>query len=222
MNDPTFVYRVAIGLSLFALLAIVDLVRNRENTSRLKEYAFLFGVTGLTMLYAVVHDGITCTLSPEYFQTVKGLNAKDFHRQVVELALGAGWSAGLVIGTVLLVANNPSQRLAQLPYIRLCRRLLWPTTGALLAAAVLSLCPLSTPEGWLSATLEASTREQIERVWRIHLGSYLGAALGLFIAAGRVRIERRAVLSGGSAAVSLAPRRESDAPQITLENRDFL
>ncbi|HHH27511.1 MAG TPA: hypothetical protein ENK57_04055, partial [Polyangiaceae bacterium] len=72
-DDPTFIYRVAFGLTVFATLGVRDLLKNPQNPSRLKEYLFLFSVTAAVMSYGLAHDLLTFSISPSYFSAVKGL-----------------------------------------------------------------------------------------------------------------------------------------------------
>ena len=59
MDDPTFPYRVAFGLIVFGALGAIDRIRNPRNPTRLREYGFLFGVTGAVMLYGLLPDAVT-------------------------------------------------------------------------------------------------------------------------------------------------------------------
>ena len=60
-------FRLTIGLSIFALLAIVDLHRNGKQARRWREYAFLAAVVAIAMLYGILNDQITSAISWEYF-----------------------------------------------------------------------------------------------------------------------------------------------------------
>ncbi len=196
VDDPTFPYRVAAGLAIFGVLGAIDLARNPENPKRLKEYIFLFSVTGAVMLYGLAHDRITFALSPEYFRVVKGLRAESFFPEVAELALMASWTAGLVIGLALLVANNPAERLPQLPYRRLAGYLGWPAVVSV-AFAVASYVAVGIEPRWTIETL-AIDEMPIERpgalaaVWAAHIGTYGGAVVGIALAVTGIRAERHA------------------------------
>lgn len=199
IDDPTFPYRVAFGLAVFAVLGAIDVLRNPRNPKRLKEYAFLFAVTGAVMLYGLGHDAVTFTLSPEYFHAVKGLRTPTFFPDVAKLALMASWTAGLAIGLVLLVANNPSPTLPQLRYPRLARYVEWPLGCSLLADAAAVAIALVWPR-WCADVLDVDAREtrasaSVALVWCIHIASYAGAIVGLVIAAVQVRRERRRMRS---------------------------
>ena len=115
MNDPTFPYRVALGLLALAVLAAIHTRRHPDNPTRLKEYAFLFGTTVLTMLYGLLHDRITYRLSPAYYTIYKGIAAEHFWPEVGRLALEASWTAGLAIGVVLLALGAARYRTRDLP-----------------------------------------------------------------------------------------------------------
>lgn len=75
--------------------------------ARAKEYAFLLYAASLAVAYAVTHDQVTATISPEYFVYGKGLDASLPRLHVAWLAVRAGLPVGLLGGAALLVANNP-------------------------------------------------------------------------------------------------------------------
>ena len=194
VDDPTFPYRVAFGLTVFGVLGVIDAVRNPQNPERLKEYAFLFAVTVAAMLYGLVHDATTFSLSPEYFSAVKGLRAPSFFPDVAQLALRASWTVGLAIGLTFLIANNPCKQRPQLPYSRLARHLGWPIVAAPTFAAFLAVASMVAPQ-WSSRALGVTALEvqdfgTVAMVWAVHLGTYSGAAVGLVAAVARIRNER--------------------------------
>ncbi len=195
LDDPTFPYRVAFGLTVFAVLGAIDLRRNPEDPRRLKEYAFLFGVTGATMLYGLAHDAVTFAIAPEYFVVMKGLGHAARFGDVARLALMASWTAGLAVGLGLLVANHPSPRFAQLGYRHLARFLLGPLAGAVAAALGLGGLALAFPVRAIATLGLAadSLRDPAPTavVWAAHIGTYAGAALGLLGAVAGVRRGRR-------------------------------
>ena len=195
-DDVTFPYRVALGLCFFGALGAWDLRRNPSNPRRLKEYAFLFGVALATMLYALAHDAVTFALGDEYFRVVKGLESRHFDLAVAGLALKAGWTAGLVIGLVFVVANNPSKRWRQLSYRDLTRQLAWPLLSSPFAALLLGLWAHARPDAWIDALdiawLRADSLADVVRVWAVHIGSYLGAIAGLLVASIHILRQRRA------------------------------
>ncbi len=157
------------------LLGAIDPIRNPRNPRRLKEYAFLFGVTGAASVYGLLHHAATYSFSHDYFRVIKGVRAASFFPQVAKLALMAGWTAGLVVGLVLLVANNPSRRMPQLPYSRLALHLLWPLLASPFLASVLGVAALLRPDPWVHGLSidAAASRDpsEIGAVWAIHLGT---------------------------------------------------
>jgi len=75
MKDSFWSIRLVLGLSALAALALVDLYKNPKNPRRVKEYGFLFAVTGLTMVYGLLVDTVTYSVSREYFFVGKGLES---------------------------------------------------------------------------------------------------------------------------------------------------
>lgn len=193
-SDAGLATRVGIGLSIFAALAVWDLGRRGRAATRWKEYLFLAVVSAAAMAYGAVNDRIGCSISWEYFYYGKGLDRElgphappdpaDLQREARKIGLKASWSAGLIVGVVLLVANNPRRGRPQLRY----RQLLLLLPPVLLAtAAAASLGGWAGAQGWLAWTsrdLRMLAREDLFRpqrficVYGINLGSYVGALVG--------------------------------------------
>jgi hypothetical protein len=180
-------------------------VRGVGGRARLAEYAFLLGSGCLGAGYALLHDLCTYALCPAYFVVGKGVSsaALGFWPDVAWLAARAGWSAGLVVGCVLLFSNNPHPRRGQLSYDRLAPALTWPVVVSIPIAVV---CGCSGP--WLLGSfVDARFLTQVGVVdpqrflatWGVHIGSYVGATAGLLIAAHRVRMARPRNLTPGPA-----------------------
>lgn len=188
MNDVPFEARFGVLLALLALGAGVDVARRGRAATRPREYATLLAAGLIGAVFALGVDQVTSRLSPEYFVIGKELPAgPGFARAVVVLSLQAGLVAGLVLGGVLLVAN---QRPA-LPAGRLLGRALWPMGGALLCAPLgMLVATVLDPLGMradLGKFLTPVALEDMVRVWGIHAGLYAGALLGTIVAVFEVR-----------------------------------
>jgi hypothetical protein len=198
-DDPTFPLRLAFGLAALAVLAVVDIVRHPRNPTRVKEYGFLFAVTSATMIYGLVHDFVTYSISWEYFAIGKGIPeaASGFGWPVVRLALMASWSAGLFIGVVFLIANNPSPRMPQMPYSILTRYLVLPLCCSLAVPVVLGiathLASKSLIDGLALRGLALENPRSFVTVSGIHAGTYLGGLVGTLLGAVSVRQQRRRI-----------------------------
>ncbi|MDI1443509.1 hypothetical protein [Polyangium sp. 6x1] len=163
-----------------------------------REDAVLFGVTTLSALaYAIVHDHVTATLSPEYFLFGKDLarDPRPFRWAVTTLAAHASWPLGLLAGMALRFANEPSGRLPRrLPLRRLLGFVAIPLVTAALAAVMRGTSPVRfdpLDQHAVAEMLAGSTRAAaFVRVWRVHIGSYVGGALGLLLAVVLVRRRR--------------------------------
>lgn len=194
MHDPSFVWRVVFGLFVFVLLGFIDYRKHPDNPQRVKEYVFLFSVTGLAMVFGLAHDFMAYSISREYYVVGKGIQsaADRFNLQVMTLALKATWTAGLVIGTVFLVANNPDKKGRRLSYQKLFRLLLIPLINAIIFAVLFGVGAFLEP----SVLLKQKPLEGIlpllndptafVTAWGIHIGSYTGGAVGLAVAAGLI------------------------------------
>lgn len=192
-SDAGLAARISIGLSIFLALAAWDLARRGRAATRWREYLFLAAVVAAAMAYGAASDRIASDISWEYFYYGKGLDqrlgprvppdAAALHREACKIGLKATWSAGLIVGVVLLVANNPGRGRPQLPYTQLL--LLLPVV--LLATAVgAALGGWVGAHGWLAWTsrdLRMLARDDLFRpqrfmcVYGINLGSYAGGLL---------------------------------------------
>lgn len=178
----------------------------------MREYSFLLSAALLAAAYAVVHDQITVTLSPEYFVYGKGLDPAFLRLDVAWLAVRAGASVGLLGGAALLVANNPrrSGNPPQLGYGVLARLAFLPLAGAALVAGIFGAVNAALQLGTASAGALGVPDPRIWRfviVWALHTGSYVGALLGIAGATTLVVIRRKGRSSPGPVSVPTGARR---------------
>src|SRR5947209_8779648 len=127
-SDAAMGIRVTIGVAIFAILAVTDYRRRRSAATRWREYLFLCGAVAVALFYGVINDRITSSISWEYFYYGKGLDERlgpqtpparaALHREACKIAAKASWSAGLIVGVLLLLANNPRNARPQLSYRR--------------------------------------------------------------------------------------------------------
>jgi hypothetical protein len=200
ISDASLPIRIAIGLSIFATLAITDYRANRERATRWREYAFLFACVGVAIAYGILNDLITSRISIEYFLFGKGVAERvsadvaahpELHRgrldlEAIRIGTLATWSAGLIAGAAILVTNSIGAR----PRLRMRHMLRFVP---ILAASAILFAALG---GWIGhsgffARFSDDFAEMLARdemrprrfmaVFGIHLGGYLGALLGLVI-----------------------------------------
>jgi hypothetical protein len=199
---------LTVGLLILAALALHDLHRHGRRATRWREYAFLLLATVAAIAYGVLNDQLTSTISWEYFYYGKDLAEKlgpqlppdpitlRLHAAIV--GVQATWSAGLILGVALLLANNPSKRLPhRLTYPQLFRQI--PMIFAITAATA-AVGALLGYAGLLKRFHEDFPGMIANNLWRprrfmtvfgIHLGGYAGALLALVVAVVRVRRQRR-------------------------------
>ncbi len=196
--ESTLPYRIAGALVFFGFLGIRDWVRNPEHPTRVREYLFLVVSMLLAIVYGIVHDHITATISVDYFLNAKGLasDPRSYRVAVSILAIKASYGPGVLAGALMLIANNPSPGKPQLSYAHLLRYCVYPVMGAAICALVLG--PLTVVVGrasWLGdAALAYAPADRAGRflaVWGIHAGSYAGAALGTVLAVVKVLHRRK-------------------------------
>ncbi|MFT3913668.1 MAG: hypothetical protein QM704_06060 [Anaeromyxobacteraceae bacterium] len=176
--------RLALGLAFFAVLALREAVRRGRQSPRLREYAFLLAASAGAIIYAILNDELTAAISPGYFLEAKGVRASalPFRLAVALVAVKGSYWVGLLLGTALLVANNPSSRWPPLPYASLGRIALVPvvgaTAGGLAGGALFRFAGLGLEESAAAFVGWGPEVPGFLTAWGVHAGSYAGAALG--------------------------------------------
>ncbi|MDG0816469.1 hypothetical protein [Bdellovibrio svalbardensis] len=184
--------RIAFGLCVLSLYAYIDWRKNGKNATRFKEYSFVILVSMLTVLFAILHDFITVTISKDYFVIGKGLDESRLYSQTAWLAIRAAYGPGLLIGAVYVFLNNPSRNLPQLSYRQLLSNLRWPLYFAIGMAIVFGIL------GYLDVLIRKSDFQNVVSnpdlflaVWGIHWGTYVGGGIGFVFGGFRIRSARR-------------------------------
>lgn len=205
-SDSGLLARIGIGTAIFLLLAVVDLVRRGRQATRWREYLFLLAACALGMAYGVINDRIASSISWEYFYYGKGLDEQlgphvppdpaALRWAACKVGLKATWTVGLVVGVVLLLANNPKPGRPQLRY----RTLLQMLPVIFLVAACFAVAGgVIGSRGWLawtSADLRGLLRDDLFRPRRfltvhgMNLGGYVGGAIATVIAVVKIRRRR--------------------------------
>lgn len=194
-SDEGLLVRVGIGVAIFAVLAVVDIRRKGRRSQRWREYLFLFAVAAAAIPYGVVNDLITAAISWEYFYYGKELRGvlgpwippaePALRWEAAKMGMKATWSAGLVVGVAFLLANNPRKNRPQLAYWRLWKLILLPLGVAVVGSALGGWAGYAGLLTAFSHDFERLAAEDVWRprrfmcVWGVHLGAYLGGAVGL-------------------------------------------
>lgn len=205
-SDGGLFVRIGLGVAIFACLAIVDIRRNGREARRWREYLLLIGCVGVALLYGIINDQLTVTISPEYFLYGKGVaeslgtdtpSEAAMRWEAVKVGMKATWSAGLIIGVVLLFANNPKKDLPPLPFGKVYRLLPLMLIVPAVCATILGVIGYLGGLTWLSDDFPMLLRDNLWRPYRfmavygMHLGGYIGGALAAVIAAVLIRRARK-------------------------------
>ncbi len=198
--------RLLVGLAILAGLAIYDLHIKGKASTRWREYAFVLICVAVAMLYGILNDQITSRISWEYFYYGKELaptlgpqtppDPLALSLQAVRIGVEATWSAGLILGVAMLIANNPSAH-PQLPYRRLLARLPRIAAMTVISAVIFGFAGYYFWLNSMGTDLAELARENLWRprrfllVYGIHLGGYVGSALALVVVFFSVRLERK-------------------------------
>lgn len=194
-SDQGLLLRIGIGVAVFAVLAVIDIRRKGGRSQRWREYLFLFAVAAAAIPYGVVNDLITAAISWEYFYYGKGLRdvlgpeippaELALRWEAAKMGMKATWSAGLVVGVAFLLANNPRKNRPQLPYRRLIKLILLPLVAAVVCSTLGAWAGYAGVFTGLSRDFERLAATDLLRprhfmcVWGVHLGAYMGGAVGL-------------------------------------------
>jgi hypothetical protein len=195
MHDTTLPIRITAGVAVFLTLAIVDYVRNGKAATRWREYAFLFACTALAMLYGGLNDQVSSRISWEYFYYGKELgpilgpqtppDAFALSVEAAKVGMAATWSAGLIIGAALLIANNPRPNRPRLSYRGLFFMIGLVATLAIGLSIVLTLIGYAGGLAWMSSDFQEMQKANLWRprhfmaTYGEHLGGYVGGLLGI-------------------------------------------
>jgi hypothetical protein len=157
------------------------------------------------MIYGIANDFVTSTISWEYFCFAKEQYPgpitqlppapRELYPAAAVVGMKATWTMGLLIGAMLLIANNPRRDRPRWPYARLMKYLAMILGATVLCAALMGVAGYfgaldGLDNGFAEAVTESPLRQRrFLTVWGIHIGAYAGGAIGTLIAA--IRIFRR-------------------------------
>lgn len=204
-TDAGLLTRILTGCAIFTAMAIEDLRRHGKQATRWREYGVLLSAVVAALIYGAINDQITVTISPEFF-----IYGKEIYKtlgdhppmpalrwEAAKVGLKATWSAGLIFGVVVLLANNPYRGL---PRLRNRRLILYLPLILLTAAA----CGVAG--GWcgyrgyfirLDSDFAAMVSVNMYRpyhfmaAWGVHLGGYAGGLIGTIAAAAKIVRDRQ-------------------------------
>ncbi|MGE0710886.1 MAG: hypothetical protein AB7N76_16170 [Planctomycetota bacterium] len=196
LPEVPFGARLATLLVVLALAAIVDRARHGAAARRWREYSFLLACGLLGALVGGLQDQLSVRVSPDYFLYGKGLEGgADLAWRASVLGGQAGFVAGVIAAGVLLLVNQPRPARPALSELAAARVAVPWVVGAALGGEALGALVLGPLDPLcyareLRGLLAPEAALGFTRVWGMHAGLYGGAALGLVVAALRLRARR--------------------------------
>jgi hypothetical protein len=204
--------RIAVCLAIIIAIAISDYAQKGAQATRWREYLFLLLCVAVAVVYGILNDQITSRISWEYFYYGKELSPilgpqtppdpAALSLQAIRIGAESSWWVGLIAGAIMLVANNPGRRGMPLPYTRLIALLVRIPAVAIVAALIFGLAGYEFLLNSLSPDFQNLAATNLWRphrfmlVYGIHLGGYIGGALGAIYAFLTIIRERRQKPSG--------------------------
>jgi hypothetical protein len=205
-SDAGLAIRIAIGATIFIALALLDLRKHGRRATRWREYAFLLFCTTAAMAYGALNNQVTAAISWEYFYYGKELYLRlgsqtppepvMLHLHAALIGIKATWSAGLIVGVCLLLANNPSPKLPKLRYPSLARHAVVILVVTITCAAIGGFLGYrGLPARWNDEFAEMLRQDQMRprpfiAAYGVHCGAYLGGAIGTVLTVIRIRRRR--------------------------------
>lgn len=220
--------RILAGVSIFATLALLDIRKHGRAATRWKEYAFLFACVVFALLYGILNDQFSVTISWEYFYYGKDLSEAlgpnlppaqlPLRLQAAKIGMMATWSAGLIIGVALLIANNPRPGKPGLPYRALIRQLFLVLGITAMFAVYGALLGYFGYLDWASEDFRQMRQQNLWRpahftgAWGEHLGAYVGGLLGTTLAVLNILRRRRRLGIDEQRAAALVEKVDATRP----------
>jgi hypothetical protein len=223
--------RILAGVAVFSVLALLDFRKNGRQATRWKEYVFLLACVAFALIYGMINDQFSVSISWEYFYYGKDLAQAlgpdlppaqlPLRLQAAKIGMMATWSAGLIIGAALLIANNPRPGKPSLPYRVLIRQLLLVLAVTAMCAVYGAIIGYFGYLDWASADFRAMHQQNLWRpshftgAWGEHLGAYVGGLLGMVLAVLNIRRRRKRLAREEERAAALVKQLDTARPHAS-------
>ena len=183
-DNVPFLGRIACLLLFAAVMSFLDFRKRGNQATQYLEYGFVLAAGLVGALIGAGNDFITSSISPDYFTIGKGLtDGGRISFNAVQYGLQVGCSGGVISGAIAVYLTRRKSAYPPIGFGALFSHLWMPVSGALLGAVALpAIASRFDPMGFAAQLRDVLTPDRIARfrlVWWIHLGVYLGLAMGL-------------------------------------------
>jgi hypothetical protein len=148
-----------------------------DKPSRIRAYGILLLASIAAGVVGLAFDQLTVTLSPEYFILGKGLAEEGLRLQVAWLGFRSALPAGALVAGVGLLCSRARREFSWRSWLlRFAGGL--PLALAILPFAMLLADPFAVRASSVEAMSDAACSRYLV-VWGMHIGAYVGTALGI-------------------------------------------
>ncbi len=169
-------------------------VPQQLKTSGMAIASLVCGILGLVTFCVIAPSALAVVLGGVSLPTVRRGEARGRGLAIAGIVLG---SVGLIVGVLLLIANNPRKKRPQLPYGTLYRFVPLLLVSAALAAVAGGAIGNAGMLTWVfdgfadAETADILRRQSFMTAWGAHMGAYVGGALAALTSVAMVVVFRK-------------------------------
>lgn len=190
--DSSWSARLVILITLMAIFASSDYVRNDRSLWKAREYFYLLAAGSIFAMLGALNDQITGRISMEYFHFGKGIPlGPGFLLKASWLGAKAGFMLGTFVYGIFLIISKSNRMDSPIIFRKLLLKLLIPFLFSIGMIPIITIVWYRLINYSLFADiangLPLNQRQRFFIVWGWHIALYLGGFLGTAVAALNIR-----------------------------------